>query len=471
MHVIEEIFEKVKENDNKELFVIDGNSYYVINNYSELKDLNDKYNFIDIFNDKKEESQEKNVIIENLLYDKRFIINFDFDLKIMKEEIESPNYYSYIERCVFLGNMTNSVELEDDECFEGGLILDTCLVKGIVDFIFDPVYFEANGCKFLNIIDVHDLSDGFISSHSEFKDIYIETHHIENIDLNNCSGGILNINFDFYEPVFANFKMDYCDFKDVSINSNKNINKAINEIFMLSGCNFENLEIYKLYGKELIIDDTNIANIVISKSIINQEFMFTNQSFNTINLMGTYFTGRVLFDLGFIEDIDVYKTLKHNITAEEFIYNLEAFLRIAINQDNPEIKLKLKYQKDVQKNKIYNKGIHRVFNKMLDITTGYFTNYKRILKTMIGIIILFGIIYSILPQNIIIDGRSLHAATNNNYIYILYNSMYFSLITFSTIVYGNISPVGILKLFAGIEGLLGVLTTASLITVFARKFS
>ena len=90
---------------------------------------------------------------------------------------------------------------------------------------------------------------------------------------------------------------------------------------------------------------------------------------------------------------------------------------------------------------------------------------------MVSIIIIFGFIYSLFPRNILIDGQSLNFIASGDYLSILYNSMYFSLITFTTIVYGNISPIGILKLFSGIEGLLGVLTTASLITVFARKFT
>lgn len=468
---LSKILNKVEEDNERKMFFIDDDIYYIINNYLELKELNLKHKFINIKNNMKEESQNFNDGIEDLLDKKYFIIKFNIDLKRMKNELEIFYKYACFKNCIFLGDIENSVELEDDECFEGGLILDYCLILGTVDFIFDPVYFEANMCKFLNKIEVHDLSDSFIARYSEFKNIEIETHMIKNIHLDGCSGEVLNINFDYHEPNFDFLEMGHCDFENVFINSNKSGSKIINTKLVLIGCNFENLNIYKLYGKEVIIDDTNIANIIFTESIINQEFMFTRQSFNTINLIGTYFTGKILFDLAFVENTNMDKTFKYNITDEELIYNLESFLRIAINEDNPEIKLRLKHLRDVQKNKVYNKGIHRFLNRILDITTGYFTNYKRIVVTMITIIIFFGIVYSFFPQNIIIDDIPLNVRTENNYFLILYNSIYFSLITFTTIVYGNISPLGILKVLAGVEGLLGVLTSASLITVFARKFS
>lgn len=166
----------------------------------------------------------------------------------------------------------------------------------------------------------------------------------------------------------------------------------------------------------------------------------------------------------------MYKTFNYNISDEELIYNIEAFLRLAIEDDNPEVKLKLKYVKDVQKNKVFNKGIKFKLNRILDITTGYFTDYIKIIRTMIIIIIVFGFIYALFSQYILLEGVPLNIYASNNVFVIIFNSLYFSLVTFTTIVYGDISPIGFIKLLAGIEGFLGVITTASLVTVFARKF-
>lgn len=469
--LLEKIKYKIDVNENIKDFVLNNNNYFIISSYAQLKDLNKIYRFINILNKKKSDSEKYDAELEKVLENNYFIINFDLDLKKTKVEFLNKGNFLYIRNSIFFGELTNIVDIEDEECFEGKLILDDCFVKKEIDFIFDPVYFEAKGCKFKNTIKIHDLPDGFVASHSEFKDIDLESFSLDKAYLYRCYGDRLSINFDYYEPDFKSLKMEDCTFEEVIVNSNESASKVISEEIILDRCNFDLFYFNKLLGLRLIIDGNNIGNISVIKSIISQEFIFTNQSFNSINLIDTYFTGKTLFDLDFVEYADMDKTLKNDLTDEEFLYNIESFLRIAVNEENPEIKLKLKYFKDYQKNKVYNRGITRFSNNLLDLTTGYFTNYKRIVITMVSIIIIFGFIYSLFPRNILIDGQSLNFIASGDYLSILYNSMYFSLITFTTIVYGNISPIGILKLFSGIEGLLGVLTTASLITVFARKFT
>lgn len=469
--LLEEIKYKMGASKNVKDFVLNNNNYFVINSYLQLKDLNKRYGFIDIVNKKKSESEEYNAELEKLLENNYFIINFDLDIKKVKIELSNNESFLYIKKSIVLGKLRNSVDIEDEECFEGKLILDNCFFEKEIDFIFDPVYFEAKGCKFKDIIRIHDLPDGFVALHSEFKDIDLESFTLDKVHLDSCYGDKLSINFDYYEPDLQSLRMEDCYFEEVIVNSNEFASKVISEEIILNRCHLGIFYFNKLLGLRLIIDENNIGNISVEKSIVSQEFIFTNQSFDNINLIDTYFTGKTLFDLNFIEYTNIEKTLKNDLTDEEFFYNIESFLRIAINEENPEIKLKLKYFKDVQRNKVYNKGIRKILNNLLDITTGYFTDYKRIVFTMVSIIIIFGFIYSLFPQNILIDGQTLDFVANGNYLNILYNAIYFSLITFTTIVYGNISPTGILKLLAGIEGLLGVLTTASLITIFARKFT
>jgi len=53
----------------------------------------------------------------------------------------------------------------------------------------------------------------------------------------------------------------------------------------------------------------------------------------------------------------------------------------------------------------------------------------------------------------------------------LINSIYFSLISFTTIGYGDILPIGMLRFVTGLEGLFGILLTASFMTVLARRYT
>ena len=50
-----------------------------------------------------------------------------------------------------------------------------------------------------------------------------------------------------------------------------------------------------------------------------------------------------------------------------------------------------------------------------------------------------------------------------------FNALYFSVITFTTIGYGDYAPLGWLRIVAGIEGLLGLIIIAVFTVSFARK--
>jgi len=89
---------------------------------------------------------------------------------------------------------------------------------------------------------------------------------------------------------------------------------------------------------------------------------------------------------------------------------------------------------------------------------GYGIYTKRILFTVVGTIVVFGLLYSGFGGPTTIKGY------NSNF-----NSLYFSCITFTTIGYGDYAPIGWLRLLAGIEGLMGLTLMAIFTVSFARK--
>ena len=50
-----------------------------------------------------------------------------------------------------------------------------------------------------------------------------------------------------------------------------------------------------------------------------------------------------------------------------------------------------------------------------------------------------------------------------------HEALYFSIVTFTSLGYGDIRPVGIAKLFAGLEAVTGLFLTSLFIFVFCRK--
>jgi voltage-gated potassium channel Kch len=52
-----------------------------------------------------------------------------------------------------------------------------------------------------------------------------------------------------------------------------------------------------------------------------------------------------------------------------------------------------------------------------------------------------------------------------------FNSLYFSVVTFTTLGYGDISPVGVARFIAACEAFLGSFTMALFVVVFVKKMT
>ena len=83
---------------------------------------------------------------------------------------------------------------------------------------------------------------------------------------------------------------------------------------------------------------------------------------------------------------------------------------------------------------------------------------KRLVTISLGIMFLFGVLYSFFPENF--KGMAL---VNDPYWKVFYNTEYYSVITFTTLGYGDLSPLGFLKIFAAIEAFSGAVTTGFLV--------
>ena len=124
--LLEKIKYKIDVNENIKDFVLNNNNYFIVSSYAQLKDLNKIYRFINILNKKKSDSEKYDAELEKVLENNYFIINFDLDLKKTKVEFLNKGNFIYIRNSIFFGELTNIVDIEDEECFEGKLILDDC---------------------------------------------------------------------------------------------------------------------------------------------------------------------------------------------------------------------------------------------------------------------------------------------------------------------------------------------------------
>ncbi|MHB1158182.1 MAG: potassium channel family protein [Phycisphaerales bacterium] len=97
---------------------------------------------------------------------------------------------------------------------------------------------------------------------------------------------------------------------------------------------------------------------------------------------------------------------------------------------------------------------------------GYGIYTKRILFTAIGVIVGFAVLYAAVAG----DGtiKNYYEPSVAEHV-THFNALYFSTITFTTIGYGDYAPLGWLRMFAGTEGLLGLILMSVFTVSFARK--
>ena len=113
---------------------------------------------------------------------------------------------------------------------------------------------------------------------------------------------------------------------------------------------------------------------------------------------------------------------------------------------------------------------------ILDLPFKYFTCWKRTLATMATTLSFFFSIFLLFANKIQFSNGK--AITQNDF-YINFHDkididrisdvVYFTLITFTTIGYGDLQPTGFLKFIAGIEGLIGILLVSIFTVTLAKR--
>jgi len=97
----------------------------------------------------------------------------------------------------------------------------------------------------------------------------------------------------------------------------------------------------------------------------------------------------------------------------------------------------------------------------------YATSPGRVLISVIVFWFIFGTIYYI--NEITGVGKTMSSVGNPDNLSVLVQSYYHSAITFFTIGYGDVFPMGLTRLFSGLEGFIGVFMMSYFTVSFMRK--
>lgn len=129
-------------------------------------------------------------------------------------------------------------------------------------------------------------------------------------------------------------------------------------------------------------------------------------------------------------------------------------------------------EKRMQRKQYPRLSIPRVSSSIVDLSTGYGENPLRVVMFSLMIIFCWSLLYFAcgVGAEIEIMKFSLQQTAAQNLGEFL-NCLYFSVVTFTTLGYGDIAPIGITKFFAAIEAFLGAFTMALFIVVFVKKMT
>lgn len=115
-------------------------------------------------------------------------------------------------------------------------------------------------------------------------------------------------------------------------------------------------------------------------------------------------------------------------------------------------------------------SVKRMISKLVDIFCGYGEDPVRVVGFSIFLILVCALAYFFLDTT---GAHPIYEGVTGWKFYALefFNSLYFSVVTFTTLGYGDISPVGVARFIAACEAFLGSFTMALFVVVFVKKMT
>ncbi|MBW3697954.1 potassium transporter Kef [Vibrio sp. T187] len=113
-------------------------------------------------------------------------------------------------------------------------------------------------------------------------------------------------------------------------------------------------------------------------------------------------------------------------------------------------------------------SLQRFISKMVDFFCGYGESPLRVVLFSIILIFTCAVAYFLL------DTVVAHSVQGHGLKYLaleFFNALYFSIVTFTTLGYGDISPVGAARFIAAFEAFMGSFTMALFVVVFVKKMT
>jgi len=286
-----------------------------------------------------------------------------------------------------------------------------------------------------NKSNVKELLEQRVKTFKPVKNFNLSQANLENINLVNSGhheGYKLN-NCDFYKVNLSHahcFKVDF---------SGSSLMKANFEGANLHFANFQNCN---LLGTNF--EHARLENVIWDKNILQEKKAKITQNFEE------------KLDL-YQQSEEIYRNLRRTCESDGLFETAGWFFQ-------KEMKMRRKQMPLF--------SFKRFISKIVDFSCGYGERPLRIVILSAMVILLFTGIFFMTGLNY--SGEIIQISFNASFeenIVALLNALYFSVVTFTTLGYGDILPIGISKLFAGVEALLGGFILALFVVVFVKKMT
>ncbi len=220
------------------------------------------------------------------------------------------------------------------------------------------------------------------------------------------------------------------------------------------GLFIENSLVRNLQIRNSVIDHWQFINCYTTGNIIDSKLSF-------IRIFGGLFNP--IFTNSTISDIFLnHSDYSHHDNFEKTYRSLAKCAKES-GDENLAQHLKIKEYDFVRENSNRGKWLLMTIDKLY---WSYGQKPERLIWVMIISILLFGFLYSFFPNNF---SDTTEGMKGEPYLIRLGNSIYYSVVTFTTLGYGDISPKGFLRVIAGVEAIFGAITLGFLVAGLSRR--
>lgn len=370
--------------------------------------------------------------------------------------------------------------------FNDAIFLQRFKIDSYFDSKLDScIYLNFNNCEFFNDVELLGgdykrikLNDSIIRKNLFVRFINCEKLRVnnftvrENVVIENSEFGIFSANTSKFEENLL--------FQEVNVVNNFILDKVKGDKELcFIDCRFEGLS-------KLELDISGELNFSQCSFYKKAEINFDEIS-GKFSLYKTNFSDKCYLEYELLQN-KKYKPLIFERNFKKTKWNFLIVSDIYKSSGRTEQYLETfyyfkKYERLEKRSK--NKGNFNFLEYLIEVATKYYTSWERTLLTMGLIIMSFFLLYCFFPhllvcKDIQLSSKSLFVAIFEMYrestwdinflISKFGNILYFTIITFTTVGYGDIIPVSWMKLVVSLESFLGVFFTASFVVTLSRRF-